>query len=256
LVKKNFKREKPDWLSTEPVVEAEWNACLQTLEGHRDGVNSVAFSQDGQRLTSGSDDTTIKVWDPTSGSCLQTLQGHNLSAHLIVFSQDGKKLASHSSDNTIKVWDLVSGSCLQTLKGHNVPVYSIAFSQDDQPLASGSDDNTIKVRHPASGSCLETINFGTPVTHISFDHTGRYLITDVGSIKIAAVTTESPIQPDDSGGYGYGLRQDKSWITCNGQNVLWLPPEYRPACSAVQGRMISIGCTAGRVFTIGFWRDV
>ncbi|KAK0616943.1 hypothetical protein B0T14DRAFT_434428, partial [Immersiella caudata] len=54
----------------------------------------------------------------------------------------------------------------------------------------------------------------------------------------------------------YSLGWDKSWITCNGENVLWLPPEYRPHCSAVQGRMISIGCLSGRVLTIGFSRDV
>ncbi|KAK4183915.1 hypothetical protein QBC35DRAFT_392814, partial [Podospora australis] len=55
---------------------------------------------------------------------------------------------------------------------------------------------------------------------------------------------------------GYGLRQDKSWIICNGNNVLWLPPEYRPICSAVQELMICIGCSSGRVITIGFSRHV
>ncbi|KAK4182097.1 hypothetical protein QBC35DRAFT_396652, partial [Podospora australis] len=54
---------------------------------------------------------------------------------------------------------------------------------------------------------------------------------------------------------GYGLGQDK-WIICNGKNVLWLPPEYRPSCSAVQELMISIGCSSGRVITIGFSRHV
>ncbi|KAH8750221.1 hypothetical protein F5883DRAFT_227674 [Diaporthe sp. PMI_573] len=61
---------------------------------------------------------------------------------------------------------------------------------------------------------------------------------------------------DDPGRHGYGLGQDQTWIICNGRRVLWLPPEYRPSCSAVQGRMISIGCKSGRVFTIGFSRDV
>ncbi|KAK3690560.1 hypothetical protein B0T22DRAFT_463845 [Podospora appendiculata] len=67
---------------------------------------------------------------------------------------------------------------------------------------------------------------------------------------------EKAIQPNDLAKQGYNLGPDQSWITCNGKNVLWVPPEYRPTCSAVQGQMISIGCASGRVFTIGFSRTI
>ncbi|KAH7633139.1 NACHT domain-containing protein [Sordaria sp. MPI-SDFR-AT-0083] len=73
LIKRNFRAEEPEWIRTKPAVELDWNACLQTLEGHRYLVHSVAFSPDGQRLASGSGDSTIKIWDPASGSCLQTI---------------------------------------------------------------------------------------------------------------------------------------------------------------------------------------
>jgi hypothetical protein len=33
----------------------------------------VVFSNDGERLASGSFDKTVKIWDATSGACLQTL---------------------------------------------------------------------------------------------------------------------------------------------------------------------------------------
>ncbi|KAK4448347.1 hypothetical protein QBC34DRAFT_112805 [Podospora aff. communis PSN243] len=213
LVKRNFEADEPDWISTKPVVEADWNACLQTLEGHDDWVTSVAFSADGRRLASGSDDRTIKIWDAASGQCLQTLEGHNHAVWSVAFSADGRRLASGSGDRTIKIWDAASGQCLQT---HNV---------------------------------------STPVTYVSFDDTGHYLITDVGRISIAAAITESLTQPPTVK-QEYSLGQDESWITCNGKNVLWLPPECRPSCSAVIGRMISIGCSSGRVLIISFSRDV
>jgi WD40 repeat protein len=256
LVKQNFKTEKPDWISTEPVVEVEWNACLQTLEGHGHSVSSVAYSPDSQRLASGSADKTIKIWDAASGQCLQTLQGHSGSVWSVAFSPDGQRLASGSADKTIKIWDAASGRCLQTLQGHGGSVWSVAFSPDGQQLASGSADKTIKIWDAASWQCFKTLNIGTSVAHILFDHTGRYLITDAGRIEVPTGTTENAIRLDDLVKQGYGLGQDKSWITCNGKNVLWLPPEYRPSCSAVQGRMISIGCSSGRVFTISFSRYV
>jgi WD40 repeat protein len=36
--------------------------CLKTLEGHSDWVYSVAYSPDGTKIISGSDDETIKIW--------------------------------------------------------------------------------------------------------------------------------------------------------------------------------------------------
>ena len=79
LIRGLFHTEEPSWIDLKPKVEADWNACLQTLEGHGGSVTSVVFSNDGQRLASGSDDKTVKIWDATSGSCLQTLEmGHTI----------------------------------------------------------------------------------------------------------------------------------------------------------------------------------
>ncbi|KAK1777152.1 hypothetical protein QBC45DRAFT_311535, partial [Copromyces sp. CBS 386.78] len=105
---------------------------------------------------------------------------------------------------------------------------------------------------PASGQCFVTINIGISVAHALFDPTGRYLTTDAGCIEVTTATTENAIRLNGLVAQGYGVGQDESWITCNGKNVLWLPPEYRPRCSAVQELMVSVGCSSGRVFTISF----
>ncbi|MFN7899359.1 MAG: WD40 repeat domain-containing protein [Synechococcaceae cyanobacterium] len=41
-----------------------WIAALQ---GHTNSVNSVAFSPDGSRLVSGSDDNTLRLWNAATG---------------------------------------------------------------------------------------------------------------------------------------------------------------------------------------------
>ena len=41
---------------------------MRTLTGHSDEVTSVAFSQDGRRVVSGSGDKLVKIWDADKGS--------------------------------------------------------------------------------------------------------------------------------------------------------------------------------------------
>ena len=51
---------------------------------------------------------------------------------------------------------------------------------------------------------------------------------------------------------GYGLSSDRSWITCHGENILWLPSEYRPGEFVISGATVGIGCANGRVLMICF----
>ena len=79
--------------------------CFQIFSWCSRGfVHSIAFSPDGSTLASGSDDTTIKLWDINSGEVKNTLTGHSDSVSSIAFSPDGSTLASCSHDNTIKLW--------------------------------------------------------------------------------------------------------------------------------------------------------
>ena len=47
-----------------------------TLTGHTDEVYSVAFSPDGQTLSSASEDQAIILWDAKTGHKKATLKGH------------------------------------------------------------------------------------------------------------------------------------------------------------------------------------
>lgn len=118
---------------------------LVQIKGHLGTVQSIAFSPDGKRIASGSEDKTIKIWDTATGKELLTLKGHSGQVRSVCFSPDGGRLASASLDNTIKLWDTADGKEVHTFRGHSSGVNSVAFSRDGGRLASGSYDKTIKI---------------------------------------------------------------------------------------------------------------
>ena len=48
---------------------------MYLLSGHAGAVFSVAFSGDGSKVVSGSDDNTVKIWSADNGEVIQTLSG-------------------------------------------------------------------------------------------------------------------------------------------------------------------------------------
>ena len=105
LIRQLFQHKEPEGISIRPAISDGWSACLQTLEGHSSDVRSVAFLHNSTRLASASYDSTVKIWDASSGACLQMLEGHNSyisSANLVSILA-----LLHSDEIVTKPWQSV-----------------------------------------------------------------------------------------------------------------------------------------------------
>jgi len=71
----------------------------------------VAFSPDGTKIVSGSEERTIKVWDSGKLELLsEKMNAHRRQINSVAFSPDGTKIVSACNGGTIKVWDMVDWS--------------------------------------------------------------------------------------------------------------------------------------------------
>jgi WD40 repeat protein len=113
------------------------------LDGHTEGVISVAFGSDGLLVTGSEAEGRARVWDRRNGRLLATIPGHDAPMRQVAMSPDGRRVASAAEDGTVKLWDATSGEELLTLHGHRLIVHGVAFSPDGRLLASTSPDGSV-----------------------------------------------------------------------------------------------------------------
>ncbi len=130
-----------------------WNANdggnVLTYQGHAAAVNAVAWSPDGQRIasapngrrvTSAPNDTTVQVWNATTGRNMVTYRGHSSIVLGLAWSPDGQRIASASNDHTVQVWNATTGETTLTYRGHVNTANAVAWSPDGQRIVSVGND--------------------------------------------------------------------------------------------------------------------
>jgi WD40 repeat protein len=80
---------------------------LGSRSWHRSGIRSLAFSPDGQRLASGSDDHSVKLWDFSTRRELATFE-FEASIQRVTFSPDGRHLAIVTDQGSLHLLRTVS----------------------------------------------------------------------------------------------------------------------------------------------------
>ena len=131
------------------VSDAATGETLLTLggpDGHNAGVLAGAYSADGSRIITGSEDLQRQaiVWDPVKREVVATLNGHTGPITAVALSADGKRALTGSHDKLTKLWDATTGKEILTLAGHDDGVTSVSFSPDGrQVLTSGRDGRTL-----------------------------------------------------------------------------------------------------------------
>jgi len=69
-------------------------------------VRAVAFAPDSYALVSGSNDSSVRIWDVVKWDESLIVGNRNGATSAVAFSPDSKLLALGETNGTIRIWDL------------------------------------------------------------------------------------------------------------------------------------------------------
>jgi RNA polymerase sigma factor (sigma-70 family) len=140
------------------------------------GILALAFAPNGQTIASANYDSTVRLFEVSTGKQLRILRGHAYSVGGVAFSPDGKILASGSNDQTIRLWDPASGELLNHHEGHDGGIDHVLISPDGKRGVSAGSDRTVRFWDVTKGHELRSLHdFKSTIHSVSVSPDGHKL---------------------------------------------------------------------------------
>jgi len=188
--------------------DADTAAHKFTLSGHERCITAAAFSSDGSKIATGSEDGTVKLWDAATGQASATLtvwrvkkipryriisRALNVPINVYVkFSPDRRTVLTNIywEESAAKLWDAATGSLTSELGGHTrvgvhyetetVGVKEASFSPDGKFIETQTYDS-VRLWDAGTGKLIN--EFKIPFLVTSFSPDSNWLgLVDAGNL--------------------------------------------------------------------------
>ncbi|KAF7171564.1 hypothetical protein CNMCM5623_003939 [Aspergillus felis] len=253
--------------------------CMWKIRGHSRRLTSLAFSRSGDQLASGSEDFSIKIWNAATGDCIQMFNV-GTSIYQLLFDPTSTYLVTEIGRIKVDLSSLTPVTETRDMTKEQTYIDQESNGARGEENGEGNDN---ELEEQAEGEIdaesfadKESADAGGLAGNDGQSEEGLFDEGEPDEDRSAAdeladdksVDEKSDEEESDedlvpiSAAYysetqihGYGLSPDRTWITRDGYDFIWLPAEFRPECSAVQGNTVAIGCRSGQVLIFGFTPD-
>jgi len=143
--------ERPAWGLTPEYI----------IEGHSEGVRSLACVGTSYSVLSASLDGSIRQWTRDGKPVGKPWHSDGRPVGSFAVSPDETTAASGSTDGTLRLWNIKEGRVVGgPLEGHKDAVRCLDWSPNGLEIASGSEDGTVRCWNPVTrrqiGPTIET----------------------------------------------------------------------------------------------------
>ena len=148
------------------------------IKSHQDVVYSAAWSPDGTKIATASQDRTAKIWESATGKELKTLKDHSDAVSRVCFAPDGKTVYTASLDHNVRRFDATTGETQKTFTGHAEAVNALALNADGKRVVSSGNEPNLRWWNTDSGDVTNNNGgHGATVNEIVLSKDGKFFIS-------------------------------------------------------------------------------
>lgn len=181
--------------------------AARLVDAHRSPIHCLSLSPDGatlasgagdgvdygdlERISSGSRDSSVKLWDAKTWTCRATMTCA-AAVTALAHSPDGRLLAAACLDGTVQVQDASSLRSVATLRDVG-ECRALAFHPVEPRLSAWSMDGTVRVWETHTFEELVVMHTGVVATKTAgFTPDGTTLVASGRAVAVAALETALP----------------------------------------------------------------
>ncbi len=199
-------------------------------------LNTVAWSQDNQKIVISIQDLTLRILDRSHGYLTGQIPLDGIPPSTLAWSPDGKQITGGDNNGQVTVWDAITGKIVtrQPLFRAGYAVSSLIWTNDSSQLLVGSryvsclkdctlaHDGALTLIDSHSSKVIWQIEVTDQVQSLAVSPDGRMVLArmDQGAINLYRISDGEIVQSIPvSGGIGaFWLAEGKSFLFLDGTN--------------------------------------